>query len=648
MNFRQFASNNVFRNKRTYVAHFLSSAFSVMIFFTYSLLSFHPNLRGEIVSGSTTLSVLGTMGMKISQVIIFVFSFLFLLYSVSAFIKLRKKEFGILLLLGMSRKQLNRMLFVENIVIGVAAIVTGILVGVVFSKLILLICATMLAVEHGLPFYLPGNAILLTAAAYLALFIIVAAFTSFMTKKGTLAELIKAEDKPKPEPKASVLLSLLSVLLIAIGYACVFIFVIGRILSFALLFGGVLLVIIGTYFLFTQLSVYIMRALKRRPHIFFNRTNLLTISEMVYRMRDNAVMFFMVSIISAIAFTGIGTSLAIGDPGLAAMKNPYAFSYISFNESDYKNDFEQKHIRLIEETLEREGFAYQMASYTPAHTQEGFTLVKLSDYNRLASALGYDPEMLQHGETLAAPSTISQNSKYKLEGAGTDTVRMVQFEGSWEMTMHIKKALQHIVIPEPYEVYIVTDSDYDRFNAGNLMKVNYVEFVVPKWHDTRAVTRELTDAIYKGTDTGSLQYTPFQFSALVTQWVESRQTNGILLIVSGLVGIVFFTFAASFIYFRLYADLSRDEEQYRMISKVGLSRKELAKTVTRQLVLMFFLPLLVAFIHSSVAFLALQQLVDFSVASHTLAIFASFLAIQIIYFFVTRWRYLNHLYQKVM
>ncbi|GIP28446.1 ABC transporter permease [Paenibacillus sp. J23TS9] len=647
MNFRQFAFNNVFRNTRTYVAHFLSSSFSVMIFFTYSLLTFHPDLQGAIVSDSLTLSMLGTMGMKISQYIVFIFSFLFLLYSVSAFMKLRKKEFGVLLLLGMSRKQLNRMLFIENISIGITAIITGILVGVIFSKLILLICATMLAVEHGLPFYLPWKAMLLTAAAYLVLFVIVAAFTSLMTKKETLAELIKSEDKPKPEPKASTKLSVLSLLLIGLGYACVFLFVQRHIFSFAVLFGGVLLVIIGTYFLFTQLSVYVMRALKKRDPIFFNRTNLLTISELIYRMKDNAVMFFMVTIISATAFTGIGTSLAIGDPGLAEMKNPYAFSYISFNESDLKNNFEQKHIRLIEETLEREGFTYQMASYSPTYTQEGFALVKLSEYNRLASALGYDPEMLQNGETLAAPSTISQNNKYKLKGAGADTVRMVNFEGNWDMTMHIKKVLKHIVIPEAFKIYIVTDSDYDTFNAGNLMKVNYIEFVVPKWHDTRAVTRELTAAIYNE-DTHSMQYIPFQFSALVTQWVESRQTNGMLLIVSGLVGIVFFTFAASFIYFRLYADLSRDEEQYRMITKVGLSRKELAKTLTRQLGLMFFLPLLVAFIHSSVAFIALQRLVDFSIVSHTLAIFSSFLVVQIIYFFVTRWRYLNHLYQKVM
>ncbi len=124
-----------------------------------------------------------------------------------------------------------------------------------------------------------------------------------MTKKGTLADLIKSEDKPKPEPKASVPLSILAVLLIGLGYACVFLFVLRRIYSFGLLFGGVVLVIIGTYFLFTQLSVYVIRALKNRPRFVFKRTNLLTVSELVYRMKDNAVMFFMVAVISAIAFT---------------------------------------------------------------------------------------------------------------------------------------------------------------------------------------------------------------------------------------------------------------------------------------------------------------------------------------------------------
>lgn len=128
----------------------------------------------------------------------------------------------------------------------------------------------------------------------------------------------------------------------------------------------------------------------------------------------------------------------------------------------------------------------------------------------------------------------------------------------------------------------------------------------------------------------------------------SKQENGILLIVSVLVGIVFFTFAASLLYFRLYADLEREQQQYEMIAKVGLSRRELKKIVTRQLTLMFFLPLIIAIIHSGVAFIALQQLIDFSVLKMSILIILAFISIQSVYFFTVRWRYLQRLYKKIM
>ena len=120
----------------------------------------------------------------------------------------------------MSRKQLNRMLFIENILIGAAAIVVGIGTGLLFSKLILLISAKLLAVDTGLPFYFPLKALLITAAAYAVLFLLIALCSSFMLRKGTLA-LVKAEESPKPRPKASPWLAVLAVLLIGAGYGMV-------------------------------------------------------------------------------------------------------------------------------------------------------------------------------------------------------------------------------------------------------------------------------------------------------------------------------------------------------------------------------------------------------------------------------------------
>lgn len=639
MNFRQFAVNNVIRSKRTYIAHFMSSAFSVMIFFIYALLSYHPSLSEGIVSSSGTLSMLGTMGMTVSQYIVFVFSFFFLLYSVGAFIKVRQKEFGILLIHGMSRRQLNRMLFMENLVIGAAAIITGIGTGLLFSKLILLICARLLAIEEGLPFYVPLKAIGVTAAAYCVLFVLVALFSSVMLRRGTLLALVKADETPKPAPKASPWLAVLAVLLLITGYGMVMVFAVLQIFSLVLLFGGVGLVIAGTYLLFTQSSVYFLRSLQKKPKLFFRKTNLLTISELMYRLKDNAIMFFIVSVISASAFTGIGTTLALGDPGLSAMENPYAYTLRTYDDSELSSGEQVK--QMIREKLDQAGFAYKEAQVAPFYTDNGYNLIKLSEYNTLLRALGRPEAALNMGEALLTPGSVTQKNKYRIDGYEEKT-RVLEVD-RMQTEVRIVKAETFIALPVMYNGgVVVPDQSYEKLmeaQAGKFIPTIFHVFYMENWKDTWEVSRDIVDTANNENS--------FQVEALYFQWKNAQQENGILLIISGLIGIVFFTFAASFIYFRLYADLSRDEEQYRMIAKVGLSRNELKKMVSRQLVVIFFLPMVIAVIHSGVAFIALQQLVDFSIVSHSVQIFIFFLSVQVIYFFVTRWRYLNRLYQTI-
>ena len=167
----------------------------------------------------------------------------------------------------------------------------------------------ILAIDKGLPFYIPIKAVFTTIGAFLILFLVISLFTSKMVKANKLIDLMKSEEKPKPEPKASKALAFLSVLLIGLGYGCVFYFVLERNFIMPYLLGGVVFVVIGTYFLFSQLSVYVIRVLKKKDTVFFNKTNLLTISELAYRMKDNATMFFMLAIVSAVAFTGIGAGV---------------------------------------------------------------------------------------------------------------------------------------------------------------------------------------------------------------------------------------------------------------------------------------------------------------------------------------------------
>ncbi|PEE44111.1 ABC transporter permease [Bacillus pseudomycoides] len=643
MTFRQFAFNNVFRNKRTYAAHFLSSTFSIMIFFTYALLLFHPNLTGELKSTSETISELGTIGFRISQGLIFIFSFFFILYSVSSFLKTRKKEFGILMMQGMSMRQLKKLVLIENMLIGFCSIFIGIMIGLIFSKLVLLISASLLMINNGLPFYIPTQAVLLTVITFLFLFLIVSLFTFKMIKVTELVELIQAEEKPKPEPKSSIILSLLSFVSISSGYGIVLYINFRRIISFPLLGLGVLLVIIGTYFLYTQCSVFLLQAAKKRESLFLKKTNILTLSELIYRMKDNATMFFIVSIISAVAFTAIGTTAALGNKELSRMTNPYTFTYMSFEE----NKMENEHLSVIKKSLNEANIPYRMGSASTKYTESNVTVMKLSEYNDLAKALGYQTEKLgREDEILLVPGWIAQKQEFK-DGEFKKEIEVIH--GDWMKTFHVKKAVQNLVLPHEVgnTLIAVQDQVYDKvpFIAREditMSKERIYGFVVDDWMRTKEISHQLNNIL--GRESGERS---FYFEALTLRWLQAKQTNGLLLMASVLVGIVFFTFAASFIYFRLYTDLDRDQQQYKMISKMGLSKRELKGVVTRQLLIMFFLPIVVAVIHTAVAYIALQQLVDFSILNSSIIILISFVCIQILYFFMTRWRYLQKLYRTM-
>src|SRR5699024_3273225 len=194
MPFRQFAFLNVFRNKRLYIAYFLSSLFTVMVFFTFANFAFHPTLTAADMNANATKGMLAAGG------IIYVFSFFFILYSMSSFLHSRKKEFGLLIMQGMSNLQIRWMVFLENMIIGFLATVFGMVLGLVFSKIILMIAENVLVLEGALQFYFPTMALLITFLSFTLLFLVISVFVTFVLRTNKLVSLIKGEEKGKSEP----------------------------------------------------------------------------------------------------------------------------------------------------------------------------------------------------------------------------------------------------------------------------------------------------------------------------------------------------------------------------------------------------------------------------------------------------------------
>ncbi|EUJ24530.1 hypothetical protein PGRAN_01410 [Listeria grandensis FSL F6-0971] len=203
----------------------------------------------------------------------------------------------------------------------------------------MLICSKVLSLTETLPFYLPWKPILLTFGVFGLMFLVISFVTSFTIRVNNLKALLASQKEPKKEIKAAWYIALLALVLIVTGYGVVISQTYQDSFYLIPIFTGVILVVVGTYFFFSQLLVFVLTRLRKKEHFFFKRTNLITFSELIYQMRDNVSTFFIVAAISATSITAMGTSSAIGSSGLAGMStNPYSITYTAYGQDMVNKD----------------------------------------------------------------------------------------------------------------------------------------------------------------------------------------------------------------------------------------------------------------------------------------------------------------------
>ncbi|MEI2405078.1 ABC transporter permease [Niallia taxi] len=611
MTFRRFAFNNVIRNKRLYAAYFLSSMFTVMVFFTFAIFAFHEAISGNDMNSSVQ------QGMNIAGGIIYVFSFFFILYSMSSFLTTRKKELGLLMMQGMSVRQVRLMIFLENMVIGFFATLGGIILGLIFSKVILLIAENVLVLDDALNFYLPIQAIIVTFLSFILLFFIISLFVSYILRSRKLIDLIKGNKKSKGEPKANIFLTVSAVLLIGVGYAAALI-VEGAVVIVAML-PVVVVVIIGTYLLFTQLSVYIIRKLKQNNNIFWWKTNMILFSDLSFRMKDNARTFFMVAIISTVAFSAIGTLFGFQTFLTEGLKNnnPHTFSYITVDQ-------DKEDVAFINETIEQEQMEAKHKQTKLAHYeigQDNIVITSETDFNRFAAFLGEDTIDIQTGEVKVVEFTGNEYGQ-------TEELLKQKLNLNSGTSLIPKEVIYSRALPATDSYYVVSDQDFKELPEP-ISEESYHAWQVIKGQDNIIAASEKIEKVVP----------PYEFYAKDYSIYQLNKAYGLVLFVGLFIGIVFFVSAGSFLYFRLYADLEEDKQKFRSISKMGLTEKELKNVLTRQTAILFFTPILVALIHGAVALTALSHFFYYDLTKISLSVLGIFTLIQIIYFAIVRFFY---------
>lgn len=572
-------------------------------------------------------------GLSVAGGIIYVFSFFFVLYSMSAFLHSRKKEFGILFVHGMTNRQIRSMIFLENMFIGFFATIFGILLGLIFSKVILLIAENVLIIEGNLPFYFPTLAIIITFVSFILLFLTISIVVPIVLRTTKLVTLIKGNMISKPEPKLSLTLVMLAMFLIGAGYA-ISLRVSGLEVVVALLPVSIL-VIVGTYFLFSQASVWMINHLKRNEKLFWKETNMLLFSDLAYRMKDNARSFFIVAIISTVAFSAIGTLFGLNSYLTKGIVNANPVTYSYTVDDDMDESTLEDVLEMIESTLTDHELQFEKEmvtlNYFSQNDGEMVYIAPVSDYNRIAKFIGEKQIEVRGGEVIPVPSSTRTVDG---TGYGPSKLSAIKLKDGTEVKVLTDKEeyAKRDVLPEFYHYYIVSDELYKRLPEPD-KKVPVYEWQVVKGSKENIISagEMITDELH-----GSFVAVDYIVHTI-------KEIYSPIMFVGLFIGIIFFVSAGSFLYFRLYTDLEDDQRKFHAISKIGLTKHEMKKIISQQTAILFFTPIIVALLHGAIALTALSRLFSYRLIEESAIVLGTFFVIQVIYYLLVRYFYIRQI-----
>ncbi|HFF3191144.1 TPA: FtsX-like permease family protein [Bacillus cereus] len=649
MTFWQFAFKNVSRNARAYFAYFVSSAFSIAIFFSFAVYLFHPKLHMTDVNYA--LNIL----MTISEVVIVFFSFFFLLYSIGTFLKVRKKQFGILTVLGISQKQLKRLIFIENMLIGVLSIFFGIQLGLVFSQFFLLVTAKITHVP-GLYLYWPTSAIILTIIIFLGLFILVSSFTPMLIRTRKAVRLLKEGTKQK-ERKASVLISLFGAICLISGYALAanplyFLSlgdIIGLLYAISSIFVIPSLIAAGTYFFFSQISFLLIRILKVRRTFYMKRINMLWISDLASRIRTNINMLFIVAMLSTLAFTMITFLYGFGKFTKfdAIRENPFPFTYLSHTE----NTLADEHLNWLEQKFNEEHFTYTKFKtdiYEVSSAEDNTQLyyaIKQSDYNVLAKALNWEKLTVNKNESYILMKDLDDQvigTLHNKEQKNTLTLTQNNLQ------LQVKEYKSYSPFPNSliYQLLILSDENVEALSTVS-KQMSVYNFKVTDWEKAHNIGSSFITKIHNDNAAIQAEHPPFHASEASDSLYKTKLNVASFFLIGTFLGVIFFIGAGSVLYFRMYTDLTNEQEKYITITKIGLTETEMKRSATIQLAILFFVPYIMASIHTMFATKMLQEVLHLSFFAEITVVLLIFGTVEILFFLLIRSFYMQKLSQHI-
>ena len=612
--YQKLAINNMKKNSKTLIPYILACIGTIMMFYNMVFLVVAKDIGS--VSDSEDVRYILFLG----AIVIGIFSLIFLFYTNSFLIKRRKKEFGLFNVLGMEKKHIARIMFYESLFTALISIALGLIAGILLSKLIILLLFKLITFNATFGFEMPIIAVIISISLFLGIFLVNLLYNIRQVHLSNAIELLKGGNVGEKEPKTKWLLTIIGVLCLGVGYY-IAVTTESPLAALNLFFVAVLLVIIGTYCLFTTGSIAVLKMLRKNKKYYYIPKHFISVSSMIYRMKQNAAGLANICILSTAVIIIISSTMSLYMGVEDAIRTRYP-SHIIVNLENVSDEnaakidelilLKTKEAKLIQKDVVKyrsmeylcmqdgNNFSKEVISFKAVDNIAVLGFITLDEYNKMEGK----NVKLNKGEILLYSFRGNiQGDEINLNGLKLSVKERIDTLNSFGSNQVASLSNSYLIVIDGMDSLNEINSSLTGKKLDESLNYYYGFNINGDKQSQINLINSLKDEIYSMESRG---------------YVEGPEITreGFYAIYGGLfflgifLGLLFIMATVLIIYYKQIAEGFDDKERFEIMQKVGLSRDEVKKSIKSQVLTVFFLPLFTAVIHIAFAFKVITRLLN--------------------------------------
>lgn len=614
---------NIKKNYKNYFAYYVSSSFSVFVIYLFMSILYNKNVQDQLGTMKKFITLF-----QVGAVMTVIFSAFFIWYSNSFFIKSRKKEFATYMLLGMSKRQVARLNFFENIIVMIFSLLTGILLGIIFNKFFIMLLYYIVRTSAAVPFQWNLKALKICILVFLVIFSFITLHGTFLIRKSSLLELFNAAKKVERGLKVSIITLIfgaLAIVCLAYGYYIAVNQLASNMLKTPIV---VLLVVLGTVLFFTSTTSFIIHLSKKNEKGLFKGTKLITTAQLYYRYRGNVGTLSIIAVCTTIALCALVTcvgSYSKTEENSRYMR-PMSVEYFNVNGADkafqdilskhsevsvkYKDDIELMHVNAKDPLL---------------NTDMEYYVIKQSEFDKLNQHEGIDRKADLKGDS---DCYFVQQQNFVTDKRAIGRKMNVNVGGqSYSLNITGTDIRPFIALDHFIQTIVVKDSIYSNMKsqAKSTAEIKMALYKLDNDFTAENFINDLSKSLPK--DSSVLSF--------YEHYKDGLKLLGMMAFIGLFIGLLFVTATGSIIYFKMTMEAREDKDKFIVLSKIGVSKSEIKGAISKELALLFGAPLIVAVVNTYPATITLGKMLSLQLTKSYLIIVLVYAAIYCIYYFAT-------------